>query len=91
MKKVRLLAVGLLMVVGLALLAVSCSGESTSPPSESPAATTPTVSAPKIAHELEGYEDCSSSSCHGEGGIKPYPDDHIGRTNDSCQKCHQPE
>jgi nitrate reductase cytochrome c-type subunit len=28
--------------------------------------------------------------CHGESGVKPFPADHTGRTNDVCQMCHKP-
>lgn len=40
-----------------------------------------------IPHPLEGFSDCVS--CHGEGGIKPFPPDHAGRSNTSCLLCHQ--
>ena len=29
-------------------------------------------------------------TCHGEGGQKPVPADHAGRTADTCTTCHQP-
>jgi nitrate/TMAO reductase-like tetraheme cytochrome c subunit len=45
---------------------------------------------PLIPHELEGRSDCLL--CHDpEGGLKPAPGDHAGRTSDSCQICHKPE
>ena len=43
---------------------------------------------PAIPHTLEGRDDCLM--CHAENGIKPYPADHSGRTNDVCLTCHQP-
>ena len=43
---------------------------------------------PAIPHPLEGRDDCVL--CHGEGGVKPYPADHVGRTSDTCLQCHQP-
>ena len=53
------------------------------------AATTPGAGGPPaIPHELAGREACLA--CHGEGGLKPVPADHDGRTNDTCQTCHQP-
>lgn len=45
--------------------------------------------APAIPHELAERENCLV--CHApEGGLKPAPADHAGRTNDMCQTCHQP-
>lgn len=43
---------------------------------------------PGVPHPVEGREDCLL--CHGEGGVKPYPADHAGRTSDTCLQCHQP-
>ena len=40
-------------------------------------------------HPLAGREDCRS--CHGIEGQQPIPDDHKGRTNDTCQACHVAE
>ncbi len=42
---------------------------------------------PPIPHTLDGRSDCLS--CHGPQGIKPYPANHAGRTNDMCRACHQ--
>ncbi len=56
----------------------------TAQPSEEPAAGGP----PVIAHPLEGREGCVL--CHGENGVKPFPADHAGRTNEVCQMCHKP-
>jgi hypothetical protein len=44
---------------------------------------------PLIAHALEGRDDCLL--CHGLDGVKPYPDDHEGRSLDTCQACHKPQ
>lgn len=41
-----------------------------------------------IPHTVAGLEDCLS--CHDSGGIKPFPSDHVGRTNALCTACHQP-
>lgn len=56
----------------------------------------PTVEAAALAtrvlpHEVVEQEDCLM--CHGEGigGAAKVPVDHAGRTNDTCQLCHQPE
>jgi nitrate/TMAO reductase-like tetraheme cytochrome c subunit len=43
---------------------------------------------PAIPHDLAGRDDCLA--CHNpEGGMKPAPADHVGRTNDTCQTCHK--
>ena len=41
-----------------------------------------------IPHEIAGREQCDT--CHGPNGISPYPADHQGRPNESCQICHKP-
>jgi len=45
---------------------------------------------PKMAqplpHPLKGMENCNG--CHGLNGVHPYPEDHSGRTDDSCTGCH---
>jgi hypothetical protein len=50
------------------------------PPTASPPAAIP------IPHSIAGLEDCYS--CHGAGSFKPYPADHVGRTNSQCTICH---
>ncbi len=48
-----------------------------------------TGSAPAIPHEVAGRENCLM--CHDpNGGLKPAPADHAGRTADTCQGCHKP-
>ena len=45
---------------------------------------------PAIPHDLAGRDDCLM--CHNpEGGMKPAPKDHVGRTADQCQTCHKPK
>lgn len=94
-KRLSWLLAGLIIVIWLTLLAISCGGgaPSTPSPSPSPSPTTPTGEAPLIAHGLEGFEDCNSGSCHGDGGINPNPDDHVSFTNDDCLNpgCHEAE
>ena len=78
-------------------------GEGGASPTTSPAATpeaTPEAapqatpaggaeSAPTIPHDMAGRDNCLA--CHAvQGGVKPAPADHAGRTIDSCQGCHQP-
>lgn len=38
-------------------------------------------------HPAAGREDCRS--CHGVAGQQSIPEDHKGRTNDTCQICHE--
>ena len=42
---------------------------------------------PVVPHPTEGLEDCLA--CHDAGQIDPFPEDHAGRTNDSCLMCHE--
>jgi hypothetical protein len=42
---------------------------------------------PIIPHSLEGRADCLV--CHSIEGIKPIPEDHVGRTTTSCLNCHR--
>jgi hypothetical protein len=45
---------------------------------------------PAIPHELTGRDNCLL--CHNpDGGVKPAPADHAGRTSDQCQTCHKPK
>lgn len=49
----------------------------------------PNVVAPQIPHPIAGDPDCQI--CHGPKSLaRPYPSDHVGRTNQSCLACHQP-
>ncbi len=44
---------------------------------------------PAAPHPVEGdaYKDCTT--CHGVDGIKPYPENHVGRPAESCLICHK--
>ena len=42
---------------------------------------------PLIPHTLEGRTNCLV--CHNAGGIKPFPEDHAGRTSVTCLNCHR--
>ncbi len=46
--------------------------------------------APPITHDLDGLDDCLS--CHETGADEAgqMPDDHAGRTNYFCERCHLP-
>ncbi len=44
---------------------------------------------PHIPHTLEGRSDCLV--CHNAEGIKPFPEDHTGRTGSTCLNCHRSE
>ena len=52
-------------------------------PTATPAAPSP---APGIPHTLEGRDDCLM--CHDLGKLRPFPADHAGRSNATCQACH---
>jgi hypothetical protein len=41
-----------------------------------------------ISHPVEGHHECDS--CHGRTGTNPYPVRHLGWSNTSCTRCHQP-
>lgn len=57
-------------------------------PEAAPTATGGVAAAPGIPHELAGRDNCLM--CHDPTtGMKPAPADHAGRTNDTCQACHQ--
>jgi hypothetical protein len=43
--------------------------------------------AAKVPHPIVGQENCQV--CHGQGGVRPYPADHAGRSNDICLGCHE--
>lgn len=59
--------------------AAPTSGEDSTDESEGP---------PTIPHELTGRDQCLV--CHNpSGGVKPAPADHAGRSEDTCQTCHQ--
>lgn len=51
-----------------------------------PAGTTSKV-IPAIPHTLEGRDNCLL--CHNPSSIKPFPQDHVGRTSDTCRTCHK--
>ncbi len=49
----------------------------------------PNITAPKIPHPIAGNPDCQI--CHGPKSLaRPYPSDHVNRTNQTCLACHQP-
>lgn len=43
---------------------------------------------PDIPHSLQGLSDCLL--CHLTERTRPFPENHEGRTNDSCLHCHDP-
>ena len=48
----------------------------------------PAGAVPAIPHELAGRDQCLA--CHAvDGPAKNIPEDHAGRTNDTCQGCHK--
>lgn len=44
---------------------------------------------PPVPHDISGRKDCLI--CHGEGKFKAFPDNHKGRTNETCLNCHKPK
>ncbi len=42
---------------------------------------------PRIPHTVEGRTECLS--CHNTSGIKPFSEDHAGRTSATCLNCHR--
>jgi predicted CXXCH cytochrome family protein len=48
----------------------------------------PVFAQPTIPHPVDGREDCLSCHAAGESGAPRFPDDHDGRTNESCVACH---
>jgi pyruvate/2-oxoglutarate dehydrogenase complex dihydrolipoamide acyltransferase (E2) component len=42
---------------------------------------------PPVPHPVDGREDCLA--CHDTDGIEPFPEDHAGRTSDTCTMCHE--
>lgn len=47
------------------------------------------IALPRIPHSLEGRDDCLI--CHNTSAIRPFPENHAGRTTDTCLLCHQPK
>jgi hypothetical protein len=73
MRTVRIM-LGIALLIALLLVAASAYG-------------LPSLQIPQVPHPTEGREDCLA--CHGPGGLKPFPEDHTGRTNEMCLACHQ--
>ena len=64
--------------------------EPTTAPTEAgapPIDATPAGGGSVIPHPIVGMEG-QCLTCHGEGGQKPVPADHAGRTVDTCTTCH---
>jgi hypothetical protein len=55
-------------------------------PWATPLPPTPRPGPPKIMHDLTGNQDCLG--CHRGGRLRPLPDSHQTRTNETCQGCH---
>jgi hypothetical protein len=47
----------------------------------------PALQIPPVPHPTEGREDCLA--CHDTGKVNPFPEDHAGRTSESCAMCHE--
>ena len=49
----------------------------------------PNATPPQVPHPIGGAPNCQI--CHGPGTkVRPFPADHVGRTNDVCLACHKP-
>ncbi len=46
---------------------------------------------PPIPHPLEARDECLACHETGAAGAPQIPSDHVGRPNNICQGCHQPE
>ena len=90
MKKNWAWLVAAMLILGLALLAVSCGG-TTSAPAEEPAVEEPAAEGPlAITHPLDGRADCLMCHETGIAGAATIPADHSGRANETCTACHTP-
>ena len=49
--------------------------------------TAPVVEAARIGHTLDGRDICLN--CHAADKVKPNPEDHAGRAEETCIDCHQ--
>ena len=95
MKKKTAWYIVAVLILGLALLVVSCGGGASAPAEKEEPAVEETVveeatveEATAIPHTLEGREDCLV--CHQTGAVQvtKIPADHSGRTNAICTGCH---
>ena len=85
-RKMSQYVVGVL-ILGLALLTISCGGAAPIP-TEEPKVEVPAADPSAIPHMLEGRDDCLM--CHEEGTVKPFPADRAGYNNNTCTAYHQP-
>ncbi|MFC1943222.1 hypothetical protein ACFLWO_01405 [Chloroflexota bacterium] len=88
------------LILGLALLAISCGG-ATQVPTEEPKAEEPKVEEP-VAEEPAttagpstipaGHATAACAACHeqGIGGASKSPDNHTSFTEEMCTSCHKP-
>ncbi|MBI2847572.1 MAG: c-type cytochrome [Chloroflexi bacterium] len=72
------------LLLGLAVLGISC-GMIEPPPPPPPVAT---VAPPLIPHSIEGRADCRVCHEKGVGGAPQFPASHITRPSDVCLTCH---
>jgi len=93
MRKSQTLWLVTIFSITLILLLSGCSAGSSSPttspsPAGQPGPTATKSTAPTIPHTTVGRDDCLV--CHGSFVMWPQPASHKGKTNDTCQGCHQP-
>ncbi len=101
MKKKLVWYVAGVLILGLALLAVSCGGTTTAPAEEetAPPAEEEEVTPPAEEEEEEGSPNIPAGHaaagcpvCHeqGIGDASQWPDNHASFTEEMCASCHKP-
>ncbi len=92
------------LILGLALLAVSCGGTTTAPTEEEEVTTEEEEVVVEEEEEVvveeeegppnipAGHAAASCPACHeqGIGGAPQWPDNHASFTEEICSSCHQP-
>lgn len=87
MKKKSAWYLGVMLIFGLAVLAVSCSSPILPQPAPEPPVAK--IAPPLIPHALEGRAECRMCHEAGIGGAPQFPADHSRRPSDVCLACHQ--
>lgn len=77
----------LALVVGILILMVSALFALVQSPEQLQYRTAAERDAMALPHPVQGMEDCQA--CHGFKADHPYPQNHIGWSDQSCTKCHE--
>lgn len=88
MKKKSAWYLGGVLILGLAVLAVSCASPIFPQPAPKPPVAT--ITPPVIPHSIEGRADCRMCHEAGIGSAPQFPPDHSRRPSDVCLTCHVP-